>query len=182
MTDLDPVVRATASGTGESGLARIGPNELRINGRLHVPADDERALFLIDYLRDVLDLTGTKRGCDIGACGSCTVIVDGMARRSCTIIIESVLGKDVITIEGLGSPETGLHPIQKSFIDAGAIQCGFCTPGMVMTTYALLRRNPKPDRETIRRALSGNLCRCTGYQQIVDAVELASLRVDHEKS
>ncbi len=155
----------------------VRADEVRINGQDHIPGGEELDLFLIDYLRDVLDLTGTKRGCDIGACGSCTVVVGGMARRSCTTKVSAVLGKEIITIEGLGSPEAGLHPIQKSFIDSGAIQCGFCTPGMVMTTYAFLRRNPRPDRDAIRKALAGNLCRCTGYQQIVDAVELASRRL-----
>lgn len=150
---------------------------IRINGKDHHPEESEKNLFLVDYLRDCLDLTGTKRGCDIGMCGSCTVVIDGQAKRSCRYKVADAIGKQVLTIEGVGSPETGLHPVQQAFIDAGAIQCGFCTPGMVMTTLALLARTPSPDRETIRTALSGNLCRCTGYQQIVDAVELASKRM-----
>ncbi len=155
----------------------IPADAVRINEEDHVPRGEEIDLLLIDYLREALDLTGTKRGCDIGACGSCTVIVDGAAKRACTTKLRTVLGKAVITIEGMASRDTGLHPIQQAFIDSGAIQCGFCTPGMVMTSYALLKRNHRPDRETIRKALAGNLCRCTGYQHIVDAVELAARRL-----
>jgi carbon-monoxide dehydrogenase small subunit len=160
----------------------IPAEAVRINGIDHVPSGEEIDMTLIDYLREALDLTGTKRGCDIGACGSCTVVVDGMAKRSCTTKLKAVLGKAVITIEGIASPESGLHPIQQAFIDSGAIQCGFCTPGMVMTSYAFLARNRRPDREAIRKALSGNLCRCTGYQQIVDAIELASRRLYPENA
>ncbi len=150
---------------------------LTVNGiRREVPPE-EAGLSLLEYLRDVLGLTGTKNGCAVGACGSCTVVVNGQARRSCRTKVSEVLGKDVLTIEGLERPDGELHPIQQAFVDAGAIQCGFCTPGMVMSAYALLARDPSPDRQAIRTALSGNLCRCTGYQQIVDAVELAARRM-----
>ena len=129
---------------------------------------------LLDYLRNDLDLRGTKRGCGIGACGSCTVLVDYRPMRACVVMLEKVLDRSILTIEGMRDENGELHPIQKAFIDAGAIQCGFCAPGMVMSSYALLRKNPNPSREDIRKALKGNLCRCTGYQQIVDAVQRAA--------
>lgn len=160
---------------GTAGAGQAGA--LTVNGiRREVLAEDAD-LTLLDYLREVLGLTGTKNGCGVGACGSCTVVVNGQGRRSCKTRVSEVLGKDVVTIEGLEGRDGSLHPIQQSFIDAGAIQCGFCTPGMVMSAYALLLREPSPDRRAIRTALSGNLCRCTGYQQIVDAVELAAARM-----
>lgn len=129
------------------------------------------------WLREVIGLTGTKVGCDIGVCGSCTILVEGEPKRSCRLYLRDIEGKHLITIEGLASSDGSLHPIQQAFIDAGAIQCGFCTPGMVLTAYALLSKNPKPTRAEIRQAIKGNLCRCTGYQQIVDAVELAAKRM-----
>lgn len=157
------------------GAASAGT--LTVNGVRREVRPEEAELTLLEYLREVLGLTGTKNGCAVGACGSCTVVVNGQGRRSCKTRVSEVLGKDVVTIEGLEKPDGSLHPIQQSFIDAGAIQCGFCTPGMVMSAYALLLRDPSPDRTAIRTALSGNLCRCTGYQQIVDAVELAAARM-----
>ena len=148
-----------------------------VNGtRVPVPEED-LSLSLLRFLRERLDLTGTKNGCEKGACGACTVVVNGAARRSCRLTMASVLGAEILTIEGLAGEDGTLHPIQQAFVDAGAIQCGFCTPGMVMSSYALLRKNPHPTREDIRRALSGNLCRCTGYVQIIDAVELAAQRM-----
>ena len=148
-----------------------------VNGkRVPVPEEDF-SLSLLYFLRERLDLTGTKNGCEKGLCGACTVVVNGAARRSCRLTMETVLGAEILTIEGLAGEDGTLHPIQQAFVDAGAIQCGFCTPGMVMTTYAFLRRNPDPTRAEIRRALSGNLCRCTGYVQIMDAVELAAERM-----
>lgn len=128
---------------------------------------------LADVLRDRLGLTGTKKGCGQGECGACTVIVDGKAVNSCMIPAARVEGCRVITIEGLqkaGKP----HPIQQAFIDAGAIQCGFCTPGMILSTKALLDEKPHPTSEEIRTALAGNICRCTGYVKIEQAVELAA--------
>jgi len=121
-----------------------------------------------------LNLTGTKNGCGTGACGACTVLIDDAARRSCLTKLGSVVGKRITTIEGLEQKDGTLHPIQQAFIDAGAIQCGFCTPGMVLSAYALLLKKKRPSREEIRKGINANLCRCTGYQQIVDAVEQAS--------
>lgn len=128
---------------------------------------------LLDLLRYELRLTGTKRGCDLGDCGSCTVLLDGRPVNSCLVLAVQANGKNVLTIEGLETDE-GLHPVQQSFIDHGAIQCGFCTPGMILSGKALLDRNPNPDEREIRTALSGNLCRCTGYQKIIEAIEAAS--------
>jgi carbon-monoxide dehydrogenase small subunit len=128
---------------------------------------------LIDTLRERFGLTGTKKACGTGDCGACTVIVDGTAIRSCILLTAMVAGKKVQTIEGLGDEEH-LHPIQQAFIDAGAIQCGYCTPGMVLTAKALLDKNPKPSAEEIKEAISGNLCRCTGYTKIVQAIETAA--------
>ncbi len=129
---------------------------------------------LLDWLREDLDLTGTKSGCEVGACGACTVLVDGHAVKSCIKRVKEAAGAEVLTIEGLTPPDGSLHPLQQAFLDAGAVQCGFCTPGMILRAHALLLKNPAPGREEIRRALQGNLCRCTGYQQIIDAVELAA--------
>ncbi len=129
---------------------------------------------LIDFLREELDLTGTKYSCGIGVCGSCTVLVDRKAVRSCRLEVRDVLDKKVLTIEGMLRPDGSLHPLQQAFLDAGAVQCGYCTPGMILTAHALLLRHPAPTREEIRSALRNNLCRCTGYQQIVEAVERAA--------
>ncbi len=126
------------------------------------------------WLREELGLTGTKIGCDIGVCGSCTVLVNGEPKRSCKLKLKEIEGTEILTIEGVAAPDGSLHPIQQAFIDAGAIQCGFCTPGMVLASLALIARNPHPTRVEVRQALKGNLCRCTGYQQIIDAVMLAA--------
>ncbi len=152
-------------------------NTITINGSEYTLKQQDMKRSLMRYLREDLLLTGTKNGCDAGMCGSCTVLVDGKALRSCTLPLERVIGKEVLTIEGLKSPSGELHPIQQSFIDAGALQCGFCTPGMIMAVYGLLKAHPKPTREGIRKGLRGNLCRCTGYQQIFEAVELAAQRI-----
>lgn len=127
---------------------------------------------LLDYLRDRLRLTGTKEGCGKGECGACTVIVNGRSVNSCLMLMPQVDGKSVLTIEGLS--KNGMDKIQRAFVDEGAIQCGFCTPGMVMSAYYLLTKNPKPTEDDIREGLSGNLCRCTGYKKIIDAVKRAS--------
>jgi carbon-monoxide dehydrogenase small subunit len=152
-------------------------NTVTVNGKQVTVAEADLALTLLRFLRERLDLTGTKNGCEKGVCGACTVVVNGASRRACKLPMSSVLGAEILTIEGLASEDGTLHPIQQAFVDAGAIQCGFCTPGMVMTTYALLKKKSRPIREEIRRALSGNLCRCTGYIQIMDAVELAAERM-----
>jgi aerobic carbon-monoxide dehydrogenase small subunit len=128
---------------------------------------------LVDLLRYELRLTGTKKGCGLGDCGSCTVIMDGKAVNSCLVLAMQANGAKITTIEGLESEE-GLHPVQKAFMEKGAIQCGFCSPGMILSSKSLLDKNPKPTEEEIRRAISGNLCRCTGYQKIVDAVKSVS--------
>jgi aerobic-type carbon monoxide dehydrogenase small subunit (CoxS/CutS family) len=124
---------------------------------------------LLEVLRDDLDLTGTKRGCDHGDCGACTVLVEGEPRLACITLALSVQGRRVDTIEGMARG-ADLHPLQDAFDRLGAVQCGFCTPGMLLSASALLRENPSPTREEIRSGLAGNLCRCTGYQKIVDAV------------
>ena len=129
---------------------------------------------LSQWLREDIGLTGTKIGCDIGVCGSCTVLINGEAKRSCKLKVADAIGQEIVTIEGLSSEDGSLHPLQQAFMDAGAIQCGFCTPGMVLSALALLQKNHHPSRSEIRQALKGNLCRCTGYQQIIDAVEIAA--------
>lgn len=125
---------------------------------------------LTDMLRYELGLTGTKKGCEVGDCGSCTVIMDGIPVNSCLVLAMQANGRKITTIEGLET-ERGMHPIQKAFVEKGAIQCGFCTPGMILSTKSLLDKNPNPTEEEIRTGISGNLCRCTGYQKIVDAVK-----------
>jgi carbon-monoxide dehydrogenase small subunit len=125
---------------------------------------------LLRLLREKLGLTGTKEGCGIGECGACTVLLDGMPVNACLILAPKVEGRKVETIEGLGNRES-LHPLQKSFIDHGAIQCGFCTPGILMSSKSLLEKNSNPSREEIKEAISGHLCRCTGYHQIIEAIE-----------
>lgn len=128
---------------------------------------------LAEVLRDYLDLTGTKFSCGVGECGSCTVLVDGKPTFSCCTLAITARGKNILTIEGLAKDGV-LHPIQKAFVDYGAIQCGFCTPGMILMTKALLDENPHPTREKAEEFLAGNLCRCTGYVKIIDAVMVAA--------
>ena len=128
---------------------------------------------LLDVLRDDLNFTGVKEGCGVGECGACTVIMDGEIVNSCMILVGQADGSEIITIEDLES-EQGLHPIQAAFIEAGAVQCGFCTPGMVLSTLNLLEDNQNPTREEVKDGLAGNFCRCTGYKQIIDAVMLAA--------
>ncbi len=124
---------------------------------------------LLDVLRDQLDITGPKECCGVGECGACTVLLDGQAVNACLILAVEVDGSEIITIEGLGG-SVHLSPLQQAFIDAGAVQCGFCTPGMIMAAQYLLNTYPEPTKEEVRVALSGNLCRCTGYDRIIDAV------------
>ncbi len=132
----------------------------------------EPNLTLADLLRDELGLTGTKKGCELGDCGSCTVILDGRNVNSCLVLAVQADGSRVQTIEGLES-DAGLHPLQQAFVEKGAIQCGFCSSGMILSSKILLETNPNPDENEIRAAISGNLCRCTGYQKIVEAVAAA---------
>lgn len=140
---------------------------------VEVPADRR----VVDLLREDLGLTGTKESCGAGDCGACTVLVDGESRLSCLMLAAQLEGRNITTIEGFES-EQGIHTIQDAFVEHGAVQCGFCIPGMVLAAADLLQRIPHPTRSEIRTGLSGNLCRCTGYQKIVDAVENASRRDD----
>lgn len=148
--------------------------QLTVNG-LSFQAEVEARLLLSDFLRHELGLTGTHVGCEQGACGACTVLVNGDPVRSCLMLAVQADGHEVQTVEGLGTPES-LHPLQQAFHEAHGLQCGFCTPGFLMTLLPFLRTNPNPTEEEIRVAISGNLCRCTGYQHIVDAVMLAAER------
>jgi carbon-monoxide dehydrogenase small subunit len=133
----------------------------------------EPRMLLSDFLRHELDLTGTHVGCEHGVCGACSVLMDGRPVRSCLMFAVQANGHEIVTVEGLGTIEN-LHPVQKSFQEAHGLQCGFCTPGILTTVAAFLEKNPNPSEEEIREAISGNLCRCTGYQHIVDAVRLAA--------
>jgi carbon-monoxide dehydrogenase small subunit len=146
---------------------------LTVNGILRTVPCEPKAR-LLDILRDALDLTGAKEGCGYGACGSCTVVVNGEAVKACTLRGKEKLdGAEVVTIEGLTDPEGNLHPIQEAFLRAGAVQCGFCTPGFIMRLYALFGNKPTASEDEIREALSENLCRCTGYEAIWEAAVLA---------
>lgn len=147
---------------------------ITVNGHSYEPDAALQEKKLSDWLREDLFLTGVKIGCDIGVCGSCTVLVDGKARRSCKMLVKDAIGHEITTIEGISPKDGSLHPLQQAFVDAGAIQCGFCTPGMVLGALALLMDHHHPSRNEIRQALKGNICRCTGYQQIVDAVQNAA--------
>lgn len=140
----------------------------------------EKNWTLLYVLRDVLELTGAKCGCNTGDCGACKVIIDGEAINSCLVLARNAEGKVIETIEGL-SNGTKLHPIQQAFVDVGAVQCGYCTPGMVMSAKALLDRNPNPTEEEIRCGIANNLCRCTGYVKIVKAIQLAAAMLQKEK-
>ncbi|MDP8247533.1 MAG: (2Fe-2S)-binding protein [Candidatus Tritonobacter lacicola] len=154
-------IKLTITVNGKKHTLRIAPN-----------------LRLLDLLRDELRLTGTKEGCGIGECGACTVILDGKAVNSCLVLAGRCDGSEIITIEGLAR-DGALHPLQQSFIDHGAVQCGFCTPGMILSAKALLDENQRPTEKDIRVAIAGNLCRCTGYKQIVQAIQTVA---DREKT
>ena len=148
---------------------------IKVNGVEH-SHDVEPRLLLVHFLRDVLGLTGTHIGCETSICGACTVMLDDTAVKSCTVLAVQADGADVMTIEGLAQGEK-LHPLQEAFWECHGLQCGFCTPGMILTAHQLLMRNPKPTESEIRHALDGNLCRCTGYQHIVDAVQSAAKKI-----
>lgn len=152
---------------------------LTVNGRDYEEAVEPN-LTLVDFLRDKLTLTGTKKGCGEGECGSCTVIMDGKPVNSCLVLAVQANGREILTIEGLET-DKGLHPIQEAFVEKGTIQCGFCTSGMILSAYSLLEHNPKPNETEIQMGISGNLCRCTGYQKIVEAIQSASekMKVPH---
>jgi len=146
---------------------------LNLNGSKYEVRAEARTL--LDVLRDDLGLVGTKEGCGVGMCGACTVLVDGKPLSSCLVLAEQVAEKEILTIEGLGNAEN-LHPVQQAFLDEGAFQCAYCTPGFVLTIVALLAENPSPSDEEIREYLSGNLCRCGSYQNILKAVK-ASIKI-----
>ena len=135
---------------------------------------------VVDLLREDLGLTGTKEACGAGECGACTILVDGETRLSCLMLAAQLEGRRITTIEGLAEGED-LHPVQEAFVEHGAVQCGFCSPGMVLSAVDLLRFNSTPSRQEIREGLSGNLCRCTGYQKIVDAVEVAAKKMQEDQ-
>lgn len=151
-----------------------------LNGQeMQIDAPPDRKV--VDLLREDLGLTGTKEGCGAGECGACTILVDGESRLSCLMLAVQLEGRRIKTIEGLSDAENGaLHPVQEAFIEYGAVQCGFCTPGMVLSAVHLLEKNPHPTRDKIRQGLGGNLCRCTGYVKIVDAVEAAARKVERD--
>lgn len=152
--------------------------DLTVNGRRHrlsIPAHYS----LLDVLRNELELTGTKTNCLEAECGVCTVILDGKSVTSCTVLAAQCNGRQVMTIEGLAENATP-HPLQEAFVEFGAVQCGYCIPGMIMTAKAFLDENPRPTREAVREAIAGTLCRCTGYQKIVDAIMAASQRLSQQ--
>ena len=138
-----------------------------------VTADVPVAWTLLKTLREIFELTGAKEGCGVGECGACTVIIDGDAVNACLYPIPEIEGKNVLTIEGVARPDGSLHPIQKAFIENNGVQCGFCTSGMIMSAKALLEENPEPTEADIRTAISGNICRCTGYVQIIESIQEA---------
>lgn len=152
--------------------------KLVINGETHILEVEHRRT-LLEVIRDDLRLTGTKKMCGQGECGSCTVLMDGLAVNACLVLALDADGKRIETIEGLAQGG-GLHPIQEAFIEKGAIQCGFCAPGMILTTKSLLAKNPTPTEIEIKTAIAGNFCRCTGYARIVDAIQSAAVRLRGE--
>ena len=144
--------------------------------KIHYKRSVEPRMLLSDFLRHELGLTGTHIGCEHGVCGACTVLFDGQSIRSCLMFAVQADGHEILSIEGLGTQDN-LHPLQESFIEAHGLQCGFCTPGIILTLVPFLEQNPDPSEQEIRHALSGNICRCTGYQHIVDAVKLAAEKI-----
>ncbi len=153
---------------------------LTVNGESYTVAVEPRES-LLDVLRDKLSLTGAKKGCNRGDCGACTIIMDGKTVNSCLVLAVEADDREVLTIEGLAN-KGQLHPVQEAFIQYGAIQCGYCTPGMIMSAKALLDENPNPTEEEIKRAIGGNLCRCTGYVKIVDAIKKAAESIQTGKN
>lgn len=165
-------------------LTQLAGAPTRIRGAFHVNGETRETLFkphttLLELLREELQLTGTKHGCELGECGACTVLVDGVPVLSCLVLAQAVEGQDVSTVEGMADGPT-LHPLQQAFVELGAAQCGYCTPGVLLAAEALLQSNPAPTRDAMKLALSGNLCRCTGYIKIYEAIELAARRMGGE--
>ncbi len=151
------------------------PLQLTVNGQLR-QIYVEPYYSLLDTLRDVLELTGAKKGCDEGDCGACTVILNGRPVTSCLVLAHSARDAEVTTIEGLATPQS-LHPVQEAFVERGGLQCGFCTPGLIMAAVGLLRENPQPTEEEVKFAIGGNLCRCTGYTKVTEAIMLAAAQM-----
>ena len=149
---------------------------MTVNGR-EVSGNAEARLTLVDFLRDIIGLKGTHIGCEHGVCGACSVIIDGQPARSCLMYAVMAEGLNIRTVEGLEGPNGELSPLQDAFWENHAMQCGYCTPGMLIATHALLEENPNPNEDEIREAIGGNLCRCTGYQQIVEAVQLTAKKM-----
>jgi carbon-monoxide dehydrogenase small subunit len=154
---------------------------LTVNGRKYSGVAEPRKL-LADFIRDDLELTGTHLGCEHGVCGACTILVNGEAVRSCLLFAVQADGAELLTVEGLAPNETELHPIQDAFWEAHGLQCGFCTPGFLITVLAFLQENPAPNETEIREALAGNLCRCTGYQNIVNAVQWTAKKLQSDSA
>lgn len=146
--------------------------EVIVNGRQEI-IEVQPTETLLEMIRERLHLTGTKEGCGMGECGACTVIMDGETVNSCLVLAVEANGKSIVTVEGVGSRDK-LHPVQKAFVERGGMQCGFCTPGMIVTAKYLLNKNPHPTEEEIREGLAGNFCRCTGYTKIIESVEAAA--------
>ena len=146
--------------------------ELKINGEIHAVSIKPNET-LLDVLRDKIGLTGTKKGCDTGQCGACTVLLDGKPVPSCLMLAIDVKNSEIVTIEGLAD-NGSLHSLQEAFVNEGAVQCGYCTPGMILSAKALLDQNPNPSEQEIKEAISGNLCRCTGYVKIIQAISIAA--------
>ena len=150
---------------------------VRVNGIAHEHEVSPR-LLLVHYLRGTLGLTGTHIGCETSQCGTCTIILNGRSAKACTVLAVQADGADLLTVEGLASKDGTLHPLQAGFREKHGLQCGFCTPGMLMASYNLLKRNPHPTTDEIRHALEGNLCRCTGYQNIVESIQYAAREME----
>jgi aerobic-type carbon monoxide dehydrogenase small subunit (CoxS/CutS family) len=157
-------------------MTEMSTLHLTVNGK-PASAEVESRMLLSDFLRHELELTGTHVGCEHGVCGACTILLDGQAVRSCLLFAVQADGHNVMTVEGLAANEQSLHPLQQAFWETHGLQCGFCTPGILMTMKAFLEENPDPSEHEVREALSGNLCRCTGYQHIVEAVQLAASKL-----
>jgi len=153
--------------------------QFTLNGN-EASAEVESHKLLLEVLRDTFEMTGTKEGCGQGECGACTVLIDGISINSCLYPVFEVEGKSVTTIEGLVGEGGKLHPIQEAFVEKGGIQCGFCSPGMILSTKALLDENPVPGDDAIKKGISGNLCRCTGYVQIIDSIKDAATRLSNQ--
>ena len=156
------------------------PIQLKVNGKAHSLSVEPR-LLLVELLRENLDLTGTHVGCDTTYCGACTVLMNGAAVKSCTLFAVQADGAEILSVEGL-EKDGQLHPIQKAFADCYGLQCGYCTPGLMLATHQLLSRNKRPDDKAIRKAIAGNTCRCTGYQNIMKAIKTAARTMSGERS